>query len=187
MATPLLKRLFTVAEYHRMGEAGILGEDDRVELIEGEIVEMAPIGSRHAGTLKRLLDKFIPLQAAGRIILSVQDPIDLGERSEPQPDLILLKPRSDFYASSHPGPEEALLVVEVAETSPAYDREVKLPLYARAGIPEVWLVDLAEGLLEVYRQPDPRGYREVQRLQRDQRVAPQAFPDLELVVGDVLG
>ncbi|GIX47745.1 MAG: hypothetical protein KatS3mg131_1956 [Candidatus Tectimicrobiota bacterium] len=146
MAVTLPKRRFTVAEYHKLAEAGILSEDERVELIEGEIVAMAPIGSRHAGAVKRLLDQFIPLQAARRVLLSVQDPIRLGEHSEPQPDVALLRPRPDFYAAEHPGPEEVLLVVEVAETSAEYDREVKVPLYARFGVPEVWLVDLAGGM-----------------------------------------
>jgi hypothetical protein len=137
MGVQLARRLFTVAEYHKMAEAGILSEDDRVELLEGEIVAMSPIGSRHAGTVKRLLDQFIPLQGARRVILSVQDPIRLGEYSEPQPDLALLRPRADFYASSHPGPEDVLLIIEVADQSAAVDREVKVPLYARWGIPEV--------------------------------------------------
>ena len=186
MAVQLLKRLFTVAEYYRMAEAGILGEDDRVELIEGEIVEMSPIGSRHAACVMRLTELFSQ-QVGERAHVNVQNPIRLGEHSEPQPDLALLRRRPDFYATSHPGPSDVLLVVEVAETSADYDREVKLPLYARAGIGEVWLVALAEEGIEVYRQPSPQGYQEVQRLRRGQRVVAQAFPDLELAVGDVLG
>src|ERR1700675_3419950 len=120
MAVQLLKRLFTVVEYHRMAEAGILGEDDRVELLEGEVVQMSPIGSRHASCVKRLVDIFIPLQVGRKVILSVQDPIELGEHSEPQPDLTVLKPRPDFYAKAHPGPADVFLVLEVAETSAAY-------------------------------------------------------------------
>jgi Uma2 family endonuclease len=187
MGVQLLKRLFTVAEYHKMAEAGILGEDDRVELLNGEIVAMSPIGSRHAGTVKRLLDQFIPLQGARRVILSVQDPIRLGEHSEPQPDLALLKPRPDFYASSHPGPEDVLLAVEVADQSAAVDREVKVPLYARWGIPEVWLVDLAEEQVEVFRQPSPHGYQDLRTLRRGEVVSPKAFSDLRLTVADLLG
>lgn len=135
MAVQLLKRLFTVAEYHRMAEAGILGEDDRVELIEGEIVGMTPISSRHAGQVNRLVRLFTQ-RLGGRAILSVQNPIRLGEHSEPQPDVALLRPRPDFYATAHPGSEDVLLVIEVADlsacdaqagTSAAYDREVKPP------------------------------------------------------------
>lgn len=186
MAVPVLRRRFTVDEYHRMAEAGILAEDDRVELIEGEIVEMSPIGSRHAACVKRMTSLFYR-QVGQKAIVSVQDPIRLTERSEPQPDLALLRLRPDFYAKAHPGPEDILLVVEVAETSPDYDRTVKLPLYAQARIPEVWLVDLAGEGVEVYRTPTPQGYREVQHARRGQRLIPQAFPDVDLTVDEVFG
>jgi len=196
MAVQLVRRSFTVEEYHRMAQAGILSEDDRVELIDGEILKMAPIGSRHAGAVKRLLDKFINLQAAGKVLLSVQDPVRLGEHSELQPDLMLLRPRPDFYASSHPGPQDVLLLVEVedlsaaeaqAGTSARYDREAKLLLLARAAIPEVWLIDLSEERIEVHRQPSPQGYQEVQHARRGERVAPSALPDVFLPVEAILG
>ena len=187
MAVQLLKRLFTVAEYHRMAEAGILGEDDRVELLEGEIVQMRPIGSRHASCVKRLVDIFIPLQVGRKVIISVQDPIRLGEHSEPQPDFTVLKPRPDFYAKAHPEPADVFLVVEVAETSAAYDRDMKVPLYAEAGVPEVWVVDVAEAGIEVYREPAPEGYRVRQVVRRGQHLAPEAFPHLDVAVDDVLG
>ena len=185
MATQVARRLFTVEEYHRMGEVGILGEDDRVELVEGEIVQMSPIGSRHATCVRRLNHLF-GRHLLGRAIIDVQNPIRLSQHSEPQPDVSLLKPRADFYASGHPGPEDVLLVVEVVESSGAYDREVKVPLYARAGIPEVWVVDLAEGRVEVYRKPSAEGYREVRQLGRGERLAPEALPQLELGVEEVL-
>lgn len=186
MVVQLLRHRFTVADYHRMAEAGILPEDDRVELIDGEIMEMAPIGSRHAACVDRLAQLLFE-QIRRRAVVRVQSPIGVSERSEPQPDLALLRQRADFYAQAHPGPEDVLLVVEVAETSADVDREVKVPLYARAGVPEVWLVDLAGEGIEVYRQPSPQGYQQVQRLRRGQSVASQVFPDLELSVGDVLG
>ena len=186
MPVQLLKRSFTVEEYHRMVQAGILTEDDRLELIEGEIVAMTPIGSKHAACVNRLT-RLLSDQVGRRAILSVQNPINLGERSEPQPDLALLHVRPDFYASAHPEPPDVLLVVEVAETSADVDREVKVPLYARAGIPEVWLVDLAGECVEVFQEPAPQGYQQIQRVRRGQRVAPQAIPDLELAVDDVLG
>jgi Uma2 family endonuclease len=186
MAVQLLKRLFTVEEYHRMAEAGILSEDDRVELLEGEITAMAPIGSRHQACVDRLTELF-SAQVQRRAVVRVQGPIRLGERSEPQPDLALLRRRPDFYASSHPGPEDTLLVVEVAETSAAYDREVKVPLYARFGVPEVWLVDLAGEQLEVFRQPSPQGYQDLRTLRRGEAVAPLLLPDLSLAVDALLG
>lgn len=142
-----------------MVAAGILREDSRVELIEGEIVEMGPIGSRHAGCVNRLTTLLASL-VQQKAVVAVQNPIRLSPRSLPQPDLALLKYREDFYAAAHPGPEDVLLVVEVADESAAYDREVKVPLYARAGIAEVWLVVLPEKLVEVYRHPSPRGFRE---------------------------
>ncbi len=169
-----------------MAWAGILSEDDRVELIEGEIVEMPPIGSRHAACIKRLNNLF-SRQVGGRAIVGVQDPIRLGEHSEPQPDVTLLRYRPDFYAGSHPGPEDILLLVEVSESSPEYDRQVKVPLYGRAGIREVWLVDLAAEAVEVYRGPSSEGYREFRRLGRGQALSPEAVPDLTLTVDDILG
>jgi Uma2 family endonuclease len=181
------RRLFTVEEYHRMAEAGILSEDDQVELIEGEIVEMSPIGSRHAAAVKRLLNLFLPAQAAGRAILSVRDPIRLGRRSEPQPDVALLRPREDFYASEHPGPEDVLLIVEVAEHSAGYDRGVKVPLYARYGVVEVWVVDLLRGVVEVYRGPEGEGYREVRVVGRGEVITPLQLPDLHVPVDQILG
>ena len=169
-----------------MGEAGILREDDRVELLEGEIVEMTPIGSRHAACVDRL-NHFFARGVGPRAIVRVQNPVRLSERSEPQPDLALLRARPDFYARAHPGPSDILLLVEVADTSAEMDREVKMPLYARAGIPEVWIVDLEGECVEVYREPTPQGYQNVRRIRRGQRVSPQAVPDLELAVDDLFG
>jgi Uma2 family endonuclease len=149
---------FTVDEYRRMGETGIFHEDDRVELIEGEIVEMSPIGSPHAGTTTRLQTLLIRV-VGERAIVSSQNPVILGKFSEPQPDIVLLRPREDFYTRSHPTPGDVLLLIEVAESSLRYDREVKLPLYARHGIPEVWLVDLQNRRLDRFKRPEGNGYR----------------------------
>lgn len=186
MALQIARRCFTVEEYHRMGAAGILSEDDRVELIEGEIVEMTPIGSRHASCVMRL-NQLFSQRLGQRALVSVQNLIRLGERSEPQPDLALLRTRPDFYAQAHPEPRDVLLLVEVAETSGAYDREVKVPLYARAGIGEVWLVGLEYAGIEVYRQPGPQAYQLVQRVGPEARLAPQAFPDLALAAAEIIG
>ena len=187
MAVPLVTYRFTVQDYHRMAEAGIFHEDDRLELLEGEIVEMPPIGPGHAGGVKRLMHGFLPLQVERKAIISVQDPIRLGERSEPQPDLALLKPHPDFYALEHPSPEHVLLVVEVMDSSASYDREVKVPLYARCGIPEAWLVDVEQGLIEMYRAPAPGGYQQVRTPRPGERLSPQAFPELILTVDELLG
>lgn len=156
----------TVADYHRMGQAGVLAPGARTELIEGAITDMPPIGSTHAGALKRLVAAFSGV-LRGRAVLSVQDPVVLGDLSEPQPDLALLRPREDFYAGRHPGPEDILLLVEVADTTAAFDRHTKLPLYARHGIPEAWLVDLPAGVLEIHREPGEEGYTRVERLGPD--------------------
>jgi Uma2 family endonuclease len=186
MTVQLQRHLFTVAEYHRMAEAGVFGEDDRIELLEGEIVEMTPIGGRHAACVKRL-NHLLSRQVGERALVSVQDPIRLGGLSESQPDLALLKPRSGFYAEAHPGAEDVLLVIEVAESSADSDRAVKVPLYARAGIPEVWLVDLTGVRIEVYRGPMPQGYQEFQTVRSGQRLSPHTLPDVELAVEAVLG
>jgi Uma2 family endonuclease len=187
MAVQLVTYRFTVQDYHRMAAAGIFHEDDRLELLQGEIVEMPPIGPGHASGVKRLMNSFLPLQVEGKVIISVQDPIHLGEYSEPQPDMALLKPRPDFYAREHPGPEDVFLVVEVMDSSASYDREVKVPLYASFGIMETWLVDVEQGLVEVYRAPGPEGYQQVHTLRRGARLAPQAFPELSVTAEALLG
>jgi Uma2 family endonuclease len=187
MAVHLLKRrLFTVEEYYRMAEAGIISTGERLELIEGEVVAMAAIGSRHAACVDRL-NYFLSQRVGGRALVRVQNPIRLDQFSEPQPDIALLRPRADFYAFAHPGPADVFLVVEVADTSAGFDRDVKIPLYARAGIPEAWLVDLTGDYVMVYRKPSVQVYQDVQRLQRGQSLSPEAFPDLILAVEDILG
>ena len=186
MAIELKRRRFTVDDYYRMAEVGILTEDDRVELLDGEIVEMTPIGSDHAGHVKRLTALFTS-RLGDRVIVSVQDPIRLSRHSEPQPDVALLRRRADFYSRAHPRPEDVLLLIEVADASVETDRRIKMPLYARAGLQEVWLVDLTTERVEVYREPTVEGYREMRALARGQGLAPQAFPDLALGVNDLLG
>ncbi len=182
----LAKRLFTVEEFHRMGRAGVFSEDDRVELLDGEIVQMTPIGSRHAACVKRLIRLFD--RAVGdRAIVAAQDPLQLGAHSEPQPDLMLLKPRSDFYGETHPTATDVFLLVEVADTSADTDREAKIPLYARFGVPEVWLVDVAADTIEVFRRPTSHGYDESRLLHRGEYLNPQTFPDLVFAVEAVLG
>jgi Uma2 family endonuclease len=178
--------MFSTDEFHRMVGAGILSEDDRVELIEGEIVRMSPIGSRHAACVDRLTALFTR-RLGTRAIVRVQSPVVLGRRSEPQPDLTLLKPRRDFYADKHPDASDVLLMIEVIESSGEYDRDTKVPLYARAGIPEVWLIDLPAAAIEICRQPTLRSYRDRTRVAGSQRVSPAAFPRATFQVGEILG
>lgn len=186
MCAQLAAYRFTVKEYYRMAEAGIFTEDDRVELIEGQVIQMAPIGSHHQGVVDRAARVF-QLRVGERAIVRVQGPVRLDIQSEPQPDIALLRPRADFYTGGHPTARDVLLLIEVADTTVEYDRDVKMPLYARAGVPEVWLTILSEDAIDVYRSPSPTGYQHVRRFRRGQRLAPQALPDLEIDVQDILG
>lgn len=163
------RRRFTVDDYYRMVETGILSEGDRTELIEGEIIEMVPIGSRHAGHLNRLTALF-SAAVGDDVIVAVQNPIRLDEHSEPQPDLSLLEARDDYYTSSHPSPDDILLVVEVSDASLEYDRSTKIPLYAQHRIPAVWLINLRDHAIEVYERPDDEGYQIVHSLRGDATV-----------------
>jgi len=142
-----------------MGEAGVFGEDDRGELLDGHIYATSPIGSEHAACVRRL-NRLFQKRVGTSALVSVQNPIRLDDASEPDPDLALLRSQDDAYAAEHPGSEAVMLVVEVADTSLAFDREVKLPLYADAGIPEVWFVDLASSEVHAYRPPEADRYAE---------------------------
>lgn len=186
MSLQLLRRKFTVKQYHQMVEAGILKENDRVELIRGEIVEMTPINRRHSAHVKRLNQLFI-LRLAGFVTVGVQDPVELDDTSEPQPDISLLRIKADFYESGHPQPQDILLLVEVADTTVESDREIKIPLYAENAIIEVWLVDINEQCIEVYREPSPNGYQNIQIFVRGQNLSILAFPEIIISVDEVLG
>lgn len=185
MSIQVQTRRFTADEFRRMAEAGIFREDDRVELLGGRIVEMTPIGERHAACVRRLLN-LLGERARGRAIVDAQNPVHLDRWSLPQPDLTLLRPRPDFYAS-HPEAGDLLLVIEVAETSLRYDRELKLPAYARRGIPEAWLVDLEGGRVEVHREPRADGYESVEVLGRDAALEVAALPGVAVTAEEVLG
>ena len=158
-----------------MALAGILAEDDRLELIDGDLIDMTPIGSRHAGAVSRLTRLFGAAVGADAIV-SVQNPVQLDRYSQPQPDLALLRSRADFYAQSHPQPADVLLIVEVAEASLNYDRDVKVPIYARHGIPEVWLLDVAARCLTVFRAPGSDGYGEQRRIVSAESISPALLP-----------
>ncbi|MBA4116975.1 MAG: Uma2 family endonuclease [Rubrobacter sp.] len=181
---PVTRRRFTVHEYHRMAEAGILHEDDRVELIDGELIEMAAIGGRHA-TCVRELNRLLSRQVGDELRVDVQNPIRLGEHWEPQPDLAMIVTRD--YGESLPAPEDILLLIEVSDTTLAYDRNVKLPLYARFGIREVWIVDLAGQTIERHTEPTPASYHLMRRATRGETLASETVPGLILTVDVVLG
>jgi Uma2 family endonuclease len=174
------RRLLTVDEYHRMGEAGILTDDNRVELIEGQLVAMAPICSEHAATANALT-RLLVLAVGDRGIVSVGNPIRLNRHSEPQPDFSVLKPRDD-YRKTLPRPEDTMLAVEVANTSLEYDRKVKLALYARGGIPEVWIVNLAAEEVEVHRSPVADNYTSFTRAGRSDDLTIEALPGVLIPV-----
>ena len=186
MAVVAHRYRFTVDQYHRMGDVGIFDRDCRVELINGEIFEMSPINPWHAGVVDFLGNR-LTIGLVGRAIARIQNPTEIDPRSEPQPDVMLLKPRRDFYRTAHPRPGDTLLVIEVADASLRHDRGRKLRAYARAGVPEVWIVSRPGDAIEVFREPSKHGYREHQTLRRGERLAPAAFPDLTLSVEDILG
>jgi Uma2 family endonuclease len=178
------RRRFTVDEYYRMADAGILKPDDRVELIEGEIIEMAPIGIRHARCVAEFNQRLV-IAAGDRAVLWPQNPVRLPRDTEPQPDVVLIRPPSTRY-DRPPRPDDVFLLIEVADTSVRYDREVKLPLYARAGVREVWLADLTHDVVLVHRQPGPDGYASALRVGPGGTLTPERFPDIVLTVDDAL-
>jgi Uma2 family endonuclease len=185
MAIEVSKRLFTVHEYHRMVDAGILSEDDRVELIRGEIIAMSPIGPRHSAAVLRATQTLVRL-VGDFAIVGVQGSIRLDEYDEPQPDLYLLRPKDDFYASEHAGPPDIFLVIEVADSSSEYDSTVKMNLYAETGVPEYWIANVREDCLIAYSNPTKAGYGTVQQFHRGQTVAPILLPDCRMLVDVVL-
>lgn len=178
---------FSIDDYHNLGEVGILKEDDRVELIEGRITDMTPIGSKHAACVDRLTNLLVK-KLGDNAIVRVQNPIDLTDNdSEPEPDIAILKRQSDFYAEHHPTASDVLLIIEVADSSMDYDRFIKIPLYAKAGIHEVWLVNLLDNTIETYRSPSSEGYGIMTRLLPAEALSPVLFPDINIKVAEILG
>ena len=180
------RRLFTVEEYERMGTAGVFAEGDRVELLDGEIVEMSPIGPPHAGIVNRL-NRMLIQRLGDRVVVAVQNPLRIVPRSEPQPDFVVAAARDDDYQLSHPEPADVRLVIEVADSSLPVDRGIKTSIYARAGVPEYWIVDVAGRALVVHRLPERGVFRDVVTLTEADRVGLAAYPDVVLDVGEVLG
>lgn len=186
MAIQLRPRRFTAAEYHQMVEVGVFDVDERLELIDGEIVQISPIGDRHAACVRRLLALLSRL-FADQAIVDAQDPIVAGAAYVPQPDVALLRPRSDYYASSTPTAADCLLVVEVADTSAEYDRQIKVPRCARGGVAELWLVDLEREVVVVYQDPAEDGYQHVRVHHRVDTISLRTLPGPSVPVRDILG
>jgi len=185
MTVQVSRRLFTTSEYERMVEAGILGEDERLELLDGEVREMSPIGSRHVACVNRL-NTLLSLHVRGQAIVSIQNPIRLSDYSEPEPDIAVLHARDDYYATALPVADDVLLVVEVADTSLAYDREDKLPRYAAALIPEVWIVDLEHNTVERYIRPLHDRYAEAAIFQHGEAFTTQLIAPFMVKISDIL-
>lgn len=185
MIAEIIPRTFTVEEYHRMAETGILTENDRVELINGEIIRMSPIGNTHAAIVNRINMFLVPLLAS-RAITQVQNPVRIRNHSEPEPDIAILHPREDFYASTGVTSDDVLLLIEVSDSTLYLDRKVKLPLYASARIPEVWIIDVGRKRLEVYHQPTDEGYQHTEKLSRNDTLSATQL-SLTLQVKDLIG
>ena len=179
------RRRWTVDEYYVMAEDGLLHPDDRVELLDGDVVMMVPIGPHHGGVVNTLI-KHLTRLVGDRALVSVQNPIKLDQYSEPQPDLALLRPRKGDYRDRHPGPDDVLLVIEVAKTSLTVDLEVKVPLYARAGIPEVWVIDLDNAVLLAHRDPAGDRYASVESYRADAEVTVAGLPEVSLALEEIL-
>ena len=179
------RRRFTVAEYYAMAEVGILEENDRIELLDGDLIVMPPIGVCHASIVDRFTNTLPPL-FQGRAIVSVQNPTRLNDNSEPQPDIMLLRWRDDFYGGGHPGPADVLLLIEIADTSVVYDRTTKLSAYARAGISEVWIATRQDSRIEAFTEPIEGEYSNVRYAGPGESITPQAFPEVVLEVDSLI-
>ncbi|MCI0640738.1 MAG: Uma2 family endonuclease [Gemmataceae bacterium] len=168
-----------------MAETGVIKPDARVELLDGQIIDMMPIGPFHGGTVNTLIQLFSEL-AKKRYLVSAQNPVRLNDHSEPEPDLMLLKPKADNYKSRHPKPGDVFLIIEVADSTLEFDREEKIPAYGAAGISEAWLVNLPEQKIEVYREPHYTGYGSKTVLRPGEKAQPSAFPDVTVDVAELL-
>jgi len=186
MEIEVAKKLFTVDEYHRMGEAGIFHPEARLELIEGEVIEMSPVGDRHIVCVNRA-NALFSARLAGKAMVSVQNPVRLGRYTEPQPDILLAPWRDDFYASHRLSAKDALLVIEISDSTVRYDRNRKMPLYAKAGVRELWLENLQEDLILVYRDPQPESFATSLVFERGESLSMTAFPQISFTVDELLG
>lgn len=180
--TPSTRYSFTIRDYARMRSAGILAEDDRVELLDGEVRQMSPIGPFHAALVNRLTAILTRL-LGDTAIVSIQNPIQLNDYSEPQPDVVIMHPRDDYYAHAHPRPDDILVVIEIADSSIDYDRDEKMPRYAEAGISEAWLIDVANQQIEHYTQPRNGIYRQKVLLTTEDQIQSVQYPQIAFAIG----
>lgn len=182
----ITRKRFTVDEYHRMSDIGLFPEDKRFELIRGEILEMPGAKPPHSGRVNRLNHLFVS-RLGDSVTVSVQNPSSIDDYSEPVPDVSLLKPRLDFYTKNHPLPEDVLLVIEISHTTLRFDTRIKGPLYAEAGIPEYWILNIPQNILEVRTDPVNERYTRLQTLKPGDMVTPHAFPQVSFRIEEILG
>jgi Uma2 family endonuclease len=185
MSTLIQRRLFTVHDYHRMGDAGILLEDDRVELINGEIIAMSPIGNPHNAAVDRA-NRALVRAAGDSAIVRIQGSVQLNLYNEPQPDIVLLKPKDDFYAKDGASPPDIILIVEMADSSLKYDRGLKVELYAEMGVAEYWVADLNGGCVFAYSGPGEKSYGVVRQFRKGEVLAPELLPECRIPVEALL-
>lgn len=186
MTVQILRKKFTVGQYHQMIESGILTDRDHVELIQGEIIEMSPVGRHHAACVDRL-NELLVLKLFRKALIRVQSPILLSDNSEPQPDISILQRREDFYNAGHPTPADIFALVEVSDSTIEFDRDVKVPMYAQEQISEVWLLNLNNTQIERYRQPIANTYQQQQIFNLGETLSFQGFPDIPIEVNQVFG
>jgi Uma2 family endonuclease len=186
MSAQIPRRKFSISDYHRMAETGILSENERIELIAGDIVTKIPVGSRHTSCVKSLRQLFTTM-LADTVVVWVQNPICLGEYSEPEPDLALLKLRPDLYSEHRPTAKDVFLIVEMTEQAGDYERDVKLPVYAQAGFGEVWLVNIKDMKVEVYTNPAGQEYDMYHKFCQEHTITSVVFPNLRIPVEKIFG
>ena len=180
------RKLFTTDDVLKMAEAGLFGEEERIELIDGEIIEMTPVGARHVHCVNRA-NSYFGVAFGSAAIVSIQNPVHLNIHNMPQPDVVVFKPRADFYFPVRPTPADVLFIVEVSDSTLRRDRNIKLPRFAAFGIPEVWIEDLKHDLILVFRDPEGSQYRTQFTLRRGESISPLAFPDASFLVDDLIG
>ncbi len=185
MTAQLLRKKFTLADFEQMVETGIIKDEDRVELIEGEIIDMGKIGSKHAAYTDRLND-LLRDKLGKKILIRVQNPVKLNVYSQPQPDIALVKRREDYYEKEHPQPKDIFLLIEVSDSTLETDREIKIPLYAKHGILETWIINCNNQSLEVYRHPTPNNYQQKLTLFSGEKISCLSFPDEEFTVNEMM-
>lgn len=186
MTVQTLRKKFTVGQYHQMLESGILTDRDRVELLQGEIIEISPIGRRHAACVDRLTELFVG-ELRGKAIVRVQNPVQLSGNSEPEPDFAILRRKPDFYAEGHPQSSDVFALIEVSDTTLEFDRTVKTHLYAQNQIAEVWIIDLTAATVQIYREPSASGYQQLQTFRRGQSIAFQALDEVQFTLEQIFG